>query len=149
MKQRSFHVQTFQRAVEKEDTTNTVLLNSGKRAKYEVYDPQEEENVDPKWRFNVEWTPAPEKRVIRITKEQEEQVLAHNDQLEKEKEAEEYIKGQVKAISLKSKAVSHGCIELNYEIRFKEGESAFVNALSQIEGISNAVLVSYNGDYMG
>ena len=84
MKQRSFHVQTFQRAVEKEDTTNTVLLNSGKRAKYEVYDPQEEENVDPKWRFNVEWTPAPEQRVIRITKEQEEQVLAHNEQLEKE-----------------------------------------------------------------
>ena len=84
MKQRSVHVQTFQRAVEKEDTTNTVLLNSGKRAKYEVYDPQEEENVDPKWRFNVEWTPAPEQRVIRITKEQEEQVLAHNKQLEKE-----------------------------------------------------------------
>ena len=68
---------------------------------------------------------------------------------EKEKEAEEYIKGQVKAISLKSKAVSPGCIELNYEIRFKEGESEFVNALSQIEGISNVVLVSYNGDYMG
>ena len=55
----------------------------------------------------------------------------------------------MKAVSLKSKAVSPGCIELNYEIRFKEGESAFVNALSQIAGISNVVLVSYNGDYMG
>ena len=52
-------------------------------------------------------------------------------------------------MSLKSKAVSPGCIELNYEVRFKEGESAFVNALSQIEGVSNVILVSYNGDYMG
>ena len=76
-------------------------------------------------------------------------LVVHCETAEKEKEAEEYIKGQVKAISLKSKAVSPGCIELNYEIRFKEGESEFVNALSQIEGISNVVLVSYNGDYMG
>lgn len=66
-----------------------------------------------------------------------------------EKEAEAYIKEQVKALSLKSKAVSPGCIELNYEVRFKEGESSFVNALSRIEGVSNVVLVSYNGDYMG
>ena len=53
------------------------------------------------------------------------------------------------ALSLKSKSVSPGCIELNYEVRFKEGESAFVNTLSQIDGVSNVILVSYNGDYMG
>ena len=52
-------------------------------------------------------------------------------------------------MNLKSKSVDGGRIELNYEVRFKEGESSFVNALSQIEGISNVVLVSYNGDYMG
>ena len=73
----------------------------------------------------------------------------HCEKEEKEKEAESYISEQVKAMSLKSKAVSPGCIELNYEVRFKEGESAFVNALSQIEGVSNVILVSYNGDYMG
>ena len=67
----------------------------------------------------------------------------------KEKEAEAYIKNQVSALSLKSKSVSPGCIELNYEVRFKEGESAFVNTLSQIDGVSNVILVSYNGDYMG
>ena len=76
-------------------------------------------------------------------------LVVHCETEEKEKEAEAYIKEQVKALSLKSKAVSPGCIELNYEVRFKEGESSFVNALSQIEGISNVVLVSYNGDYMG
>ena len=76
-------------------------------------------------------------------------LVVHCETEEKEKEAEAYIKEQVKALSLKSKAVSPGCIELNYEVRFREGESSFVNALSQIEGISNVVLVSYNGDYMG
>ena len=76
-------------------------------------------------------------------------LVVHCETEEKEREAEAYIKEQVKALSLKSKAVSPGCIELNYEVRFREGESSFVNALSQIEGISNVVLVSYNGDYMG
>ena len=76
-------------------------------------------------------------------------LVVHCETEEKEKEAEAYIKEQVKALSLKSKAVSPGCIELNYEVRFKEGESSFVNALSRIEGVSNVVLVSYNGVYMG
>lgn len=76
-------------------------------------------------------------------------LVVHCETEEKEKEAESHISEQVKAMSLKSKAVSPGCIELNYEVRFKEGESAFVNALSQIEGVSNVILVSYNGDYMG
>src|SRR5699024_8406090 len=76
-------------------------------------------------------------------------LVIHCDTDEKEKEAEAYIKNQVSALSLKSKSVSPGCIVLNYELRFKEGESAFVNTLSQIDGVSNVILVSYNGDYMG
>ncbi|HIZ80509.1 MAG TPA: DUF4956 domain-containing protein [Candidatus Mediterraneibacter pullistercoris] len=76
-------------------------------------------------------------------------LVVHCETEENEKEAAAYIKEQVSAMSLKSKAVSPGCIELNYEVRFKEGESAFVNALSEFSGISNVVLVSYNGDYMG
>lgn len=76
-------------------------------------------------------------------------LVVHCDTQEKEKEAESYIRTQVKALSLRSKTVSPGCIELNYEVRFQDGESAFVNALSEIEGISGIVLVSYNGDYMG
>lgn len=76
-------------------------------------------------------------------------LVVHCDTQEKERETESYIRTQVKALSLKSKTVSPGCIELNYEVRFKDGESAFVNALSEIEGVSGVVLVSYNGDYMG
>ena len=52
-------------------------------------------------------------------------------------------------MSLKSKSVEPGCIELNYEVRFREGESGFVNALSGMDGVTYTVLVSYNGDYMG
>ena len=48
-----------------------------------------------------------------------------------------------------TESVSPGRIELNYEIRLKQNDSAFVNALDKIPGVSQAVLVSYNGDYMG
>ena len=40
-------------------------------------------------------------------------------------------------------------VELNYEIRLKDGGTDFVNELSGLEGVSSAVLVSYNGDYLG
>ena len=40
-------------------------------------------------------------------------------------------------------------IELNYEVRFREGGSEFVNAVAGMEGVTHTVLVSYNGDYMG
>ena len=62
---------------------------------------------------------------------------------------EEYVKAQVNALSLKSKTVTPGCIELNYEVRFREGEAGFVNAVAEIRGVTHTVLVSYNGDYMG
>ena len=59
------------------------------------------------------------------------------------------IKSRIAAAALKSKSVSAGSIELNYEVRLKEGAASFVNELAALEGVSHAVLVSYNGDYMG
>lgn len=50
---------------------------------------------------------------------------------------------------IKSKTVVDGAVELNYEVRLKSGDTSFVNQLSNQNGISNVVLVSYNGDYMG
>ena len=76
-------------------------------------------------------------------------LVVHCGTEEQEKEVREYVKAQVKALSLKSKSVSPGCIELNYEVRFPEGESGFVNAISEMDGVTHTVLVSYNGDYMG
>ena len=50
---------------------------------------------------------------------------------------------------VKSKTAQKGMVELNCEVRLKEDNTAFVNALADMDGVSSAVLVSYNGDYMG
>ena len=49
---------------------------------------------------------------------------------------------------MKSKSVSKVGIELTMEIRLKDATTDFINQLSSMSGVSNAVLVSYNGDYM-
>lgn len=68
---------------------------------------------------------------------------------EKEIIALDILKTSVKKMALKSKAVSKKNIELNFEIRLKSNETSFINVLSDIEGISNVILVSYDGDYLG
>ena len=49
----------------------------------------------------------------------------------------------------KSKTVRAGRIELNLEVRLKDENTDFLNELVTLEGVDSAVLVSYNGDYMG
>ena len=51
--------------------------------------------------------------------------------------------------AVKSKTARKGAVELNCEIRLRGGNTDFVNELSDLEGVTSAVLVSYNGDYMG
>ena len=51
-------------------------------------------------------------------------------------------------MTLKSKSVNVGCIELNYEIRLKDSDTDFINELAEISGVNHIVMVSYNGDYM-
>lgn len=48
---------------------------------------------------------------------------------------------------IKSKNVSRNGIELTVEIRLKNSSVDFVNRLLAVDGVGNAVLVSYNGDY--
>lgn len=52
-------------------------------------------------------------------------------------------------VSLKSKTVTPGSIELNYEVRLRDGNTDFVNRLAEMDGVTSIVMVSYNGDYMG
>ena len=66
-----------------------------------------------------------------------------------EQRATGFLRGQVNRLVVKSKTVSKGSIELNAEIRMKDDNTDFINTLADMEGIRNAVLVSYNGDYMG
>lgn len=66
-----------------------------------------------------------------------------------EEEALSFLKGALKRFSLKSKSVRKGQTELNLEVRMKDENTDFINELSELPGIQSAVLVSYNGDYMG
>ena len=68
---------------------------------------------------------------------------------EVETKVKEMLLASVKRMVMKSKSVSKGNIELNFEIRLKDGDDAFVSLLTEMEGVKNAVLVSYNGDYTG
>ena len=66
-----------------------------------------------------------------------------------ERRALDLISNSVKKYVVKSKTVSPiGGIEMSVEIKLKETTTSFVNELSTVNGISNVVLVSYNGDYM-
>ena len=50
---------------------------------------------------------------------------------------------------VKSKTVSTEGVELTMEVRFKkENETDFVNKVAGLIGVRNAVLVSYNGEFM-
>ena len=63
--------------------------------------------------------------------------------------AKEYLEAKALRCVVKNKSVSKGLIDLNMEIRLKNDNTDFINELSEIEGVNSAVLVSYNGDYMG
>ena len=66
-----------------------------------------------------------------------------------EKLAREFLEKQVQRCVVKSKSVQKGLVELNLEIRMKDDNTDFMNELSDMKGIHSAVLVSYNGEYMG
>ena len=66
-----------------------------------------------------------------------------------EKKASEYLSNHTKRCTVKSKTARKGNVELNMEIRLKDDNTDFINELSELPGVQSAVLVSYNGDYMG
>lgn len=49
---------------------------------------------------------------------------------------------------VKTKTVNRNGIELTAELRIKKDDTAFVNRVMELPGISDAALVSYNGEYM-
>ena len=68
---------------------------------------------------------------------------------ESEKSATEFLAQNTKKCTIKSKTARKGNVELNVEVRLKDDNTDFINALADMPGVQNAVLVSYNGDYMG
>ena len=68
---------------------------------------------------------------------------------ESEQKAVAFLKNKVKRCVVKSKTAQKGSVELNMEIRMKGDNTDFINTVAELPGVSSAVLVSYNGEYMG
>ena len=76
-------------------------------------------------------------------------VVLQCDDHEAEQRAKKYLEGQTHRCVVKSKSAQKGAVELNMEIRLVDDHTDFINTLAEMAGIQSAVLVSYNGDYMG
>lgn len=57
------------------------------------------------------------------------------------------LRSKTQKMLIKSKTVSRNGIELTVEVRFSDMSARLVNELLEIEGVLNASLVSYNGEY--
>ena len=66
-----------------------------------------------------------------------------------EKSATTYLKQNVEKAVIKSKTAQYGSIEMTWEIRLLKHDTDFITELSEMDGVNSAVLVSYNGDYLG
>ena len=62
--------------------------------------------------------------------------------------ARDLVKASSSRFVIKSKVVNAAGIELTAEVRVREAETAFVNRVNDLPDVTNASLVSYNGDYM-
>lgn len=65
-----------------------------------------------------------------------------------EKAAIDLVNRSVKRCVVKSKTVNASGIELTAEVRISGDSTQFVNSLTALDGVTNAALVSYNGEYM-
>ena len=68
---------------------------------------------------------------------------------ESETGAMKYINDHVDRCVVKSKSAQAGLVEINMDVRLKDTNTDFINELSSMDGVNSAVLVSYNGEYMG
>jgi uncharacterized membrane protein YhiD involved in acid resistance len=76
-------------------------------------------------------------------------VVVSCDGHESEANVKAYLDSKTEKCVVKSKSAQKGSVELNMEIRLKSDNTDFINEISDMKGVNSAVLVSYNGDYMG
>ena len=76
-------------------------------------------------------------------------VVLSCDNHESEEQAMNFLQQNTKRCTVKSKTARNGSVELDLEVRLVNDKTDFVNVLAGINGVQSAVLVSYNGDYMG
>ena len=76
-------------------------------------------------------------------------VVLQCDGHESEVRAKKFLESRVQKCTIKSKSAQEGMVELNLEVRLVDDNTDFINELSALSGVHSAVMVSYNGDYMG
>lgn len=87
--------------------------------------------------------------VNKTTHENPYMIVLSLDNYETETEVTRYLKDRVNRSVIKSKTVRKGSVDLNIEVRLKSEDTSFINELADFKGVNNAVLVSFNGEYMG
>ena len=76
-------------------------------------------------------------------------LVVHCGSQDVEAQVRALVEARVRRLNLKSKSVSPGLIELNYEVRLRKADTGFVNELGEMQDVGHVVLVSYNGEYLG
>ena len=76
-------------------------------------------------------------------------VVLQCDGHETEQSAVAFLKRNTQRCVTKSKTAQKGMVEINLDVRLKEDNTDFINQISELPGVRSAVLVSYNGEYMG
>ena len=76
-------------------------------------------------------------------------VVIQCDGHDSESAARAYLEEMTERCAVKSKSAQKGSLELTVEVRLKSDNTDFINTLAEMQGVNSAVLVSYNGDYMG
>ena len=76
-------------------------------------------------------------------------VVVQCDGHESEEAVKRFLDERVEKCIVKSKTAQKGLVELNLDVRLKDDNTDFINVISNMNGVSSAVLVSYNGEYMG
>ena len=68
---------------------------------------------------------------------------------ESEENVKKFLGESVQKYVIKSKSAQKGLVELNVDVRLKDDNTDFINVIANLKGVQSAVLVSYNGEYMG
>lgn len=70
-------------------------------------------------------------------------IIRHND------DAATALRAELRKLSgkLKSKTVRKGFTEVTYEVKLSDDNTAFLQVIIELEGVSDASLVNYTGDY--
>lgn len=76
-------------------------------------------------------------------------IIVQCNSYESETAVKNYLDQNTKKCVIKSKTVQKDNIELNMDVRLKNDNTDFINVIASLNGVNSAVLVSYNGEYMG